>query len=193
MQGIRLTDGPNNLSGWVRILYYNRWGAVSRDEEWDLNDARVVCRQLGYDNATRISWDYSWKESAVVWMRDVQCRGNETSILSCRHERYQYNNFRTGTNAGVVCEVLNLLGAIKQLKEEVGCCRQRVTNGGIKDIWRKYGYVTLNEINKGMMVQQPCRVKQAAFLLDYYHCASHSLNLVASQTVKVHCQAVLLR
>ena len=44
---IRLADGPSSLSGRVEICYNNQWGTVCNNY-WDVNDARVVCRQLGY-------------------------------------------------------------------------------------------------------------------------------------------------
>ncbi|KAJ8023312.1 Neurotrypsin [Holothuria leucospilota] len=103
LQGIRLIETKRHSSR-VDIFYDNQWGLVCADDEWDLNDARVVCRQLGYDNATHISWDSSWKESATVWMSNVQCRGNETSISLCRHERFKQGNCSIGKYAGVICE-----------------------------------------------------------------------------------------
>lgn len=105
--------------------------------------------------------------------------------------------------------VLNLLEAIKQLKEE-----QRKELGGVDNVepmaelkmsGENIGNVILNEINKVGLDLNNCvgqgydgaaamsserigaaaYVKQAAPLADYFHCASHSLNLAASQTVKV--------
>ena len=43
---VRLTDGFDNSSGRVEFCHEGTWGTVCEDE-WDENDARVVCRQLG--------------------------------------------------------------------------------------------------------------------------------------------------
>ena len=51
---IRLSGGTNGLEGRVEVCFNNRWGTVC-DDAWGTNDARVVCRQLGF-NDTGISW-----------------------------------------------------------------------------------------------------------------------------------------
>ena len=43
---IRLDDGNSGLEGRVEICLNNEWGTVC-DQMWDVNDASVVCRQLG--------------------------------------------------------------------------------------------------------------------------------------------------
>ena len=72
---------------------------------WDLQDAHVVCRQLGYSGAESsfdsqvITTQPSWWEG--VWLDNVQCVGNEKLILECRHNGLGFCLF--GTSASLVC------------------------------------------------------------------------------------------
>lgn len=44
---IRLREGRSPLEGRVEVYLEGRWGNVI-DSHWDLQDATVVCRQLGF-------------------------------------------------------------------------------------------------------------------------------------------------
>lgn len=43
---VRLANGTVPASGRVEICYNSEWGTVC-DDDWDVNEATVVCRQLG--------------------------------------------------------------------------------------------------------------------------------------------------
>ncbi|XP_058272777.1 deleted in malignant brain tumors 1 protein-like [Hemibagrus wyckioides] len=100
---IRLTGSNNNCSGRVEILYDGQWGTVC-DDFWDLNDAEVVCRQLGCGKAVTAHQNAHFGQgSGQIWLDEVQCSGNESSITQCSHSGFGSHGCSHGEDAGVTC------------------------------------------------------------------------------------------
>lgn len=80
-KAIRLLRNNSTLSGQVEIYDSGSWEAICYDT-WDIHDASVACRQLGYSGATGITS----KTPAVSpgnGLNTLQCRGNENALGDC--------------------------------------------------------------------------------------------------------------
>ena len=101
---VRLVNSDSNCSGRVEIFHNGQWGTVC-DDRWGLNDAQVVCRQLGCGRALSATQTAHFGEgSGPIWFDDVQCSGNELMIADCQHRGLGSHNCGHHEDAGVICE-----------------------------------------------------------------------------------------
>ena len=85
------------------MLHDGAWGTVC-DDGWDLNDAQVVCRSLGYSNASDAPMSaFFGQGSGQIWLDDVNCLGHEISIERCSHIGWSVHNCNHGEDASVIC------------------------------------------------------------------------------------------
>ena len=101
---VRLVS-PTNLSsfGRVEVFYNGKWGTIC-DYLWDLKDADVVCRQLGYDGALSAPGAAVFGQGiGHIWLNDVRCIGTETSLSQCSHRGWGIGSCWRREAAGVVC------------------------------------------------------------------------------------------
>ncbi|XP_034435759.1 scavenger receptor cysteine-rich type 1 protein M130-like [Hippoglossus hippoglossus] len=106
---LRLVGGMGECSGRVEILYKGQWGTVC-DDEWELANADVVCRQLGCGHAISGPGSAHFgRGSGPIWLDNVECTGTETALTHCTHLGFGENNCGHGEDAGVIC-----LGALQK-------------------------------------------------------------------------------
>uniref|UniRef100_A0A3Q4N227 SRCR domain-containing protein n=1 Tax=Neolamprologus brichardi TaxID=32507 RepID=A0A3Q4N227_NEOBR len=99
---VRLS-GSTLCSGRVEIFYNNTWGTVC-DDNWDINDAEVVCRELGCGTAQSAAVSARFGEgSGSIWLDDVDCSGSERSLTQCQHRGFGTHDCTHQKDAGVVC------------------------------------------------------------------------------------------
>ena len=103
--GIRLVNGGNVSEGRVELYINGQWGTVC-DDAWDLMDANVVCRQLGFGGATA-AWQSArfGQGTGPIWLDEVGCADNESSILDCPRDGLVIgqHNCGDGEDASVSC------------------------------------------------------------------------------------------
>ena len=84
----------------MEFYYDGQWGTVCSDE-WDINDAMVVCKHLGYGKATEVKLYVLRGER--MWFDNVECHGDEPSLLFCHYSGSKDIHCISGRAAGVVC------------------------------------------------------------------------------------------
>lgn len=105
IQDIRLVGGDTNNVGRVEVMARRLWGTVC-DDDWDFEDAEVVCRMLGYTGAIEPTYAAFFGEGyGLIWLDDVECVGTEESINDCPKSRVGTSNCLHSQDAGVKCMV----------------------------------------------------------------------------------------
>lgn len=119
LKEIRLVDGNTDYEGRVEVLYQGQWGTIC-DDEFGMNEANVVCRMLGMETAKSYcsnhldtptcsdqrTMNMSLVEgSGPIWLDDLNCNGDETSLLECKSESYSIGDHDCvpSEDIGVIC------------------------------------------------------------------------------------------
>ncbi|XP_072494127.1 antigen WC1.1-like [Notamacropus eugenii] len=117
---LRLMGGDTRCFGRVEIWLNGSWGTVC-DDSWDLADAKVVCQQLGCGSALAALEEAAFGPgNGAIWLDDVQCNGNESSLWDCPASSWGESNCDHSEDAGVMCS------EFVKLVEGDGPCNGRV-------------------------------------------------------------------
>jgi len=100
---VRLMNGSNNCIGRVEVFHDQKWGTVC-DDTWDLQDAAVVCRELGCGMAMSAPGSAHFGQgSDPIWQDNVHCIGTESTLEECTLNNWGEHNCGHSEDAGVVC------------------------------------------------------------------------------------------
>ena len=87
----------------MEVNYNGEWGTVC-DDEWDLNDAQVVCSELSLAKGTAAMHDAFYGQgSGQIWLDDVNCVGSELFIGNCSHSGWGSHDCSHDQDASVNC------------------------------------------------------------------------------------------
>ncbi|KAM8795458.1 scavenger receptor cysteine-rich domain-containing protein SCART1-like [Eudromia elegans] len=100
---LRLVGGGSRCDGRVEMALNGTWHRVL-DEQWDLNDASVVCRQLQCGEAEQAYNPLKPERgTGPVGLRRVQCAGKETRLTLCNTSLPAAAPSGIAKDVGVVC------------------------------------------------------------------------------------------
>ena len=103
---VQLVGGNKTGEGRVEIWYNSQWNTIC-DDFWDLNDANVVCRQLGYRGAVTAHRSAHFGQgSGQILLDDLRCTGREASLLECSHRGINSHNCGHYEDASVTCKCM---------------------------------------------------------------------------------------
>ena len=101
---VRLMNGQHDYEGRVEVYHNGAWGTVC-DDVWDIEDATVVCRQLGFPHGTTQSHTNAQfgPGTGQIWLDNVACSGQESRLDACGNEGWGTHNCGHNEDIGVIC------------------------------------------------------------------------------------------
>ncbi|TDH13228.1 hypothetical protein EPR50_G00055230 [Perca flavescens] len=110
---VRLVDGISMCSGRLEVKTNQsnqRWSSVC-EADFDLQDADVVCREIGCGSPSVLQGVLYGQVEAPRWTKEFQCGGNESALLDCRSSGSDRNTCRPGKAVELTCsEPVRLVG-----------------------------------------------------------------------------------
>ena len=100
-----MIGSASESEGRVEVYHDGTWGTVC-GVGWDISDASVVCRQLGYSSATfALGVAFYGKGSGPIYYNNLSCNGTEARLADCPHPGIGSGNCSHSKDAAVGCYV----------------------------------------------------------------------------------------
>ncbi|XP_031574144.1 deleted in malignant brain tumors 1 protein-like [Actinia tenebrosa] len=75
-------EDVSNVQTRKEVYHQRQWGTVCH-YGWDMPDAKVACRQLGFTKT--VGHSYWGRGTGKIWLDEMRCTGSESSLGSCNH------------------------------------------------------------------------------------------------------------
>uniref|UniRef100_A0AAR5Q9G6 Uncharacterized protein n=1 Tax=Dendroctonus ponderosae TaxID=77166 RepID=A0AAR5Q9G6_DENPD len=142
---LRLVNGTSFNEGRLEVRHLGIWGSVC-DDDFNEDAAKIACSQLGFAGSAVIKKNgFFGKSKGPIWLDQVSCNGNESSLEKCTHWDWGEHNCDHEEDIGLICSNIlyvepkrnsknvngGLSGAIKNLNnralspEPVSCGYQK--------------------------------------------------------------------
>uniref|UniRef100_A0A3B3RAN6 Si:dkey-21h14.11 n=1 Tax=Paramormyrops kingsleyae TaxID=1676925 RepID=A0A3B3RAN6_9TELE len=100
---MQLTGGPHPCFGRLEFQHLSSWYTVC-DPDFDLHDAKVVCRQLGCGIPVEEPRGAAFgKGGGQVWSKKINCTGDESDFGQCLRSSTEEQNCNHDTDVGLKC------------------------------------------------------------------------------------------
>lgn len=101
---VRLSGSSMDWVGRIELCVERTWTTLC-DKTWDLKDAAVTCRQLGYSSYGAMPMYNCFTEGQLLFgITSIDCTGSENHILNCTHNGPVLYNCESHNDAGVICQ-----------------------------------------------------------------------------------------
>ncbi|XP_038035594.2 antigen WC1.1-like [Anas platyrhynchos] len=101
---LRLAAGRGPCEGRVEVKLRGRWGTVA-DDTWDIEDAEVVCQQMGCGSATVAYQGTQFGQADdPISLAFINCDGNEEALWDCNIRGWGPYTSPTKYDSAVVCQ-----------------------------------------------------------------------------------------
>ncbi|XP_064515808.1 scavenger receptor cysteine-rich type 1 protein M130-like [Pseudopipra pipra] len=147
---LRLVDGGGPCAGRVEVKLRGHWGSVV-DDNWDMEDAEVVCQQLGCGSAAGAysSRDRFRPGTGPINLALVDCDGDEATLWECWIRGWGPYSGPHDYDTAVICQGFSQLvggdGAcagrleVRQRQAWVGVCAEHVDMKVAQVVCRELG------------------------------------------------------
>uniref|UniRef100_UPI00398F48C2 neurotrypsin isoform X2 n=1 Tax=Pristiophorus japonicus TaxID=55135 RepID=UPI00398F48C2 len=187
---VRLQGGENQHKGRIEVYVNGVWGMIC-NKNWDNRDASVVCRHLGYgENGKAGQIPISGLALVTFHWSNVQCRGDEHSLLECAKETRQHGNCLYKRAAAVTCNPpkasvfvpIRLVGGSSEYEGRVEVYRSGQWGTVCDDHWDE---ADAEVVCRQLGISSPAKAKSLAhfgegsgpILLDDVQCTGNELSI----------------